>query len=97
MTHSHDIFGEEYEQKFKVGDVVQVAVETKSLTYFKRNQMVVNSVSEHPLIECFWTESTQSTSPSVPRFVSFKFHVSLLEAVAPEDIQTGKAATASRE
>ncbi len=93
-----DQFSEQFEPKFQIGDLVQVVrVATHSRHYFKRNQMVVNAVDQNTWFECFWTESTQAPPHTSPRFVSFRFHVSLLEAVAPEDIKTGKASTASRE
>lgn len=97
MANFPDAFSEQFEPTFQIGDVVQVKVETKSSHYFKRNQMVVNAVDQNIWFDCFWTESTQAPPHSSPRFVSYRFHVSLLEAVAPKDIQTGKAATASRE
>ena len=95
MADYPDKFSDQFEQTFQIGDVVQVKVATKSSHYFKRNQMVVNAIDENTWFECFWTETIQPNSSQ--RFVSFKFHVSLLEAVAPSDVETGGLTLAASE
>jgi uncharacterized protein YodC (DUF2158 family) len=92
-----DKFAVQQDIEFSIGDVVQLKGASKFIPYFHQNQMMINFIDKsNGLVECFWTEHTQP-GKAVRRFVSFRFHASLLEAVQPKDVHTGAAVAASRE